>query len=114
MEIWKKTNLYVYKLCFAVINFFMAKVFEDLDFLERKFKGLASSHRIKILRYLESGEKSLPQIEEHLKPLASTTVFEHVRKLYNYQIIKRKRTSENVFYSVSDAKILTALSVYNG
>ncbi len=85
---------------------------DELDFLEQKFKGLASRHRVKILIYLSSGEKSLPEIIEHLKPLNSKTIFEHVSKLKKYGIIKNRRTSINTIYKISDDTALSFLEGY--
>ncbi len=86
---------------------------ELLLYQERKFKALASQHRIKILNFLKNGEQSLNAIDKHLKPLSEGTIFNHVNKLYNYGVINKRRTKTNTLYSIKDIRVLDSIEIFS-
>ncbi len=89
------------------------KRYDEIDrgylLAEERFKALASRHRIKILEYLQDGEKSLQDIIKHLEPLAEKTISGHMSKLYRCGMVKSRRFSKEAKYYITDKSVLAVM-----
>jgi|TARA_B100000959_G_scaffold90044_2_gene95675 ArsR family transcriptional regulator len=87
----------------------------SVEFLQQAsdvIKVLGHPQRLKIIEYLEKGEKSVSQIQEHLsvsQPLAS----QYLRHMHSRGIVKYRREGTTYFYSIASEfihKILDCVS----
>lgn len=68
-------------------------------------RGISSTSRIKILCYLESGEKYVSQITMAVGD-KMPYVSEQLRYLHQTGYVKRVRKGKRVYYSIKDKRIL--------
>ena len=87
----------------------------SVEFLQQAsdvIKVLGHPQRLKIIEYLEKGEKSVSQIQEHLsvsQPLTS----QYLRHMHSRGIVKFRREGTTYFYSIASEfihKILDCVS----
>jgi DNA-binding transcriptional ArsR family regulator len=71
----------------------------------RFFKGLGDPARLRILEFLEDGEKSVGEITEHLR-LPQNQVSMHLGCLRWCGYVKTRREGRYVFYSLADSRML--------
>ncbi|NKB63367.1 MAG: metalloregulator ArsR/SmtB family transcription factor [Gammaproteobacteria bacterium] len=72
----------------------------DLDQLCNTLKVLANSQRLKILRHLLDGEAAVGELESMLG-LKQPNLSHELRKLRESDIVKTRRQSKVIFYSIS-------------
>ncbi|SVC14824.1 uncharacterized protein METZ01_LOCUS267678 [marine metagenome] len=87
----------------------------SVEFLQQAsnvIKTLGHPQRLKIIEFLDTEEKSVGQIQEHLnvsQPLAS----QHLRHMHRRGIVKYRREGTSFFYSIASEfiyKILECVS----
>lgn len=73
------------------------------------FRALAHPMRIRILRLLRSGEKSVSELQDELG-VESSNVSQQLAVLRNKNLVKARRESANVIYTVKDPKVFDVLN----
>ena len=76
----------------------------DLGQFCNTLKVLANPQRLRILRHLLRGEAAVGELESHLK-LKQPNLSHELRKLRNAHIVKTRRQSKVIFYSIGNADI---------
>ncbi len=76
----------------------------------RFFKGLGDPIRLRILRFLEDGERAVSEIVEHLD-LAQNHVSMHLGCLRWCGYVKTRKDGRYVFYSLGDPRVTEILSL---
>lgn len=75
-------------------------------------KSLGHPDRLKIVEYLESGEKTVGQIQRELK-LIQPIVSQHLKKMYDRKIVDFRQDGTRYYYSLANDfiyKILHCMS----
>ncbi len=84
---------------------------EEMCLLARLFNGFANSTRLSILLLLvHRGEMKVGELVEELEA-PQPRVSDHLRCLSGCGYVQVRREGRNAFYSVSDERILTILSL---
>ena len=68
------------------------------------FKALSDETRLKIVEFLLDGEKCVCETYPHVKRTQSTVSIQ-LHKLQNLGILKSRRESKKVFYSIKDHRV---------
>jgi len=68
-------------------------------------KALSDETRLNIVEFLLDGKKCVCEIFPHVKRTQST-VSSQLGKLENWEILKSKRQGKNIFYSISDLRVV--------
>ena len=76
----------------------------------RFFKGLGEPMRLRILEFLDGGEKSVTEIVEHLGS-PQNQVSMHLRCLRWCGYVKTRREGRYVFYSLGDPRVTDILKL---
>lgn len=74
------------------------------------YKVLADPNRLKILFYLREGEKSVKELIEILN-IKQANISKHLSVLRNANIVKARRSKNNVYYSFSDLPLNTMCDI---
>ena len=72
-----------------------------MDTLIRVMKALSDPNRIAALKILESGERCVCELQ-HLLNLAQPTVSKHMKVLEDAGLVKKRRQTAWVLYSLAD------------
>lgn len=78
---------------------------EFLQMASRVLKTLGHPDRIKIVEILESGEKTVGQIQRQIN-IVQPVVSQHLKKMYDRDIVVYRREGTRYFYSLANAFIL--------
>jgi DNA-binding transcriptional ArsR family regulator len=73
-------------------------------------KNLANDKRLVILCELLGGERSVGELEKTVG-LSQSALSQHLAKLRHSNLVKTRRESQVIFYSVADPNVLRILSV---
>ncbi len=73
-------------------------------------KSLANDKRLVILCELLNGERSVGELEKTVG-LSQSALSQHLAKLRHNSLVKTRRESQVIFYSVSDPNVVRVLSV---
>jgi DNA-binding transcriptional ArsR family regulator len=76
--------------------------------VERFFKVLGDDNRLRILRALDGGERSVSEILEHTE-LPQTLASFHLRILREAGVLATERRGPFVYYRLADASLLNLL-----
>ena len=79
------------------------------NFRAEFFRALAHPMRIRILRLLRSGEKSVSELQAELG-VESSNVSQQLAVLRHRNLVKARRESAKVLYTVKDPKIFDVLN----
>ena len=83
---------------------------KDEQVLQIFMQVLSDANRLKIVRFIADEEKSVSQIVETMG-LSQPLVSHHLRVLREQSILETRRQGPFVFYSLSDTRLLEALSL---
>ena len=81
--------------------------------MARFFKGLGDPLRLRILEFLDGGERSVGEIVDHLE-LPQDQVSMHLGCLRWCGYVDTRREGKYVFYSLSDARVIEILGLAQG
>lgn len=70
-------------------------------------RTLGSANRIRILNALRDGEKTVSELAESLG-LRQANVSQHLAVMRQKKVVKTRREGTNIYYSVSNPKIIQA------
>ena len=75
-------------------------------------KAMSNSQRLKILSHLIDGEeKSVKELETIVKSLSQSSLSQHLGRLRRAKIVKTRRHSQMVFYSIHDDTVRDIISL---
>ncbi|MEA1993158.1 MAG: metalloregulator ArsR/SmtB family transcription factor [Euryarchaeota archaeon] len=78
----------------------------------RILKALADDTRLKIINFLEDGEKSVGDIQPHVGTTQSN-ISQHLRILKDAELVDSRRKGKIVYYHITNKKIFTFLDLLN-
>jgi ArsR family transcriptional regulator, virulence genes transcriptional regulator len=91
-----------------LLNMESASAEEELCRLQAEFcKGMAHPKRIRLLRTLKSGEKSVTELTR-LIGIPQGNLSQHLALLRQFGLLRTRRDGSNVYYSISDQRIVEA------
>ncbi len=77
-------------------------------------KALSNSQRLAILSHLISGEeRSVKELEDMVKTLSQSALSQHLGRLRRAKILKARRDSQMVYYSIDDNNVAQIMSLLN-
>ncbi len=77
-------------------------------------KAMSNSQRLQILSHLINGEeRSVKELEEIIKTLSQSALSQHLGRLRRANILKTRRDSQMVFYSIEDNNVRELVSLLN-
>jgi ArsR family transcriptional regulator len=77
----------------------------DLEHASAMFRALGDSARLRLLARLASGEVCVTELAE-LEDEKLTTVSARLKTLHDARLVKRRRESKHIYYSLSDPHVL--------
>ncbi len=81
---------------------------EELYRLQAEFcKGMAHPKRIRLLRTLKNGEKSVTELTR-LTGIPQANLSQHLALLRQFGLLQTRRDGSNVYYNISDQRIVEA------
>jgi DNA-binding transcriptional ArsR family regulator len=88
-----------------------AKAEEELYRLQAELcKGMAHPKRIRILRTLEDGEKTVNELAKIIG-IPQANVSQHLGLLRQFGILQTRRDGSSIYYSISDHRIVEACNL---
>ncbi|MBL7013862.1 MAG: winged helix-turn-helix transcriptional regulator [Candidatus Marinimicrobia bacterium] len=82
---------------------------EFIQTASRVLKTLGHPDRLKIVEYLDEGEKTVGQIQRHLDML-QPVVSQHLKKMHDRDIVIFRREGTRYFYSLANEFIFKILN----
>ncbi len=77
-------------------------------------KAMSNSQRLQILSHLINGEeRSVKELEEIIKTLSQSALSQHLGRLRRANILKTRRDSQMVYYSIEDNNVRELVSLLN-
>ena len=77
-------------------------------------KALSNSQRLTILSHLINGEeRSVKELEDMIKTLSQSALSQHLGRLRRAKILKARRSSQMVYYSIEDKNVSEIMSLLN-
>mgnify|MGYP001035697373 CR=1 FL=1 len=83
----------------------------EVEQLRRFFSSYSNPTRLAILEQLRYGEKSVSEIAEAIRDVSLTNLSNHLKCMRGCGILKVRREWRNLYYSVSDERILAIFSI---
>ncbi len=74
--------------------------------LSRCLKGLANELRLKILYYLEEGEKTVSEIEQYTGS-SQSNISQHLNLMRDKNILSSRREAHQIYYFIKNKDILS-------
>ncbi|HEB71687.1 MAG TPA: metalloregulator ArsR/SmtB family transcription factor [Nitrospirae bacterium] len=78
--------------------------------LSRLGKALSSSSRLELLEFVAQGEKGVEALAQ-VSGMSSANTSQHLQHLRNSGLIKARKSGQNVFYSLTDDKVVELLGL---
>jgi DNA-binding transcriptional ArsR family regulator len=77
-------------------------------------KALSNSQRLQILSHLVDGEeRSVKELEDMIRTLSQSALSQHLGRLRRANILKARRDSQMVYYSMEDKNVEKIISLLN-
>lgn len=77
-------------------------------------KALSNSQRLMVLSYLINGEeRSVKELEDVIKTLSQSALSQHLGRLRRANILKARRDSQMVYYSIQDKNVAEIITLLN-
>jgi DNA-binding transcriptional ArsR family regulator len=77
---------------------------EEVSNVSKMLKVLAHPTRIKIVEFLESGEKKVGDVQNHIK-IDQPGVSQHLKRMYINGILNKRREGVCIYYSLNNLMI---------
>jgi len=98
----------------ALHDFRPARAEEELSRLQADFcKGMAHPTRIRILKSLEAGEKTVNELAS-LAGVTQANASQHLALLRQLGLLTTRRDGTSIYYSISDRRIVEACNLVRG
>ena len=85
-------------------------IYEHADAATRQLKALANVNRLMILCILCEGELSVTELNE-LVDISQSALSQHLAKLRDDDIVKTRRESQTIYYSIADGVVKSLIQV---
>lgn len=72
--------------------------------IARRFRLLGEPVRLRLLKVLESGERSVNELAEILQT-NQANISRHLASLFSASMLRRRRSGNNVYYSIADPAV---------
>ena len=73
-------------------------------------KAISNQRRLQILNHLSDGtERSVSEIEQLVPDLNQSALSQHLGRLRQAEIVKTRRVSQTIFYSIEDQNVVRIL-----
>lgn len=73
-------------------------------------KAISNQRRLQILNHLSDGtERSVSEIEQLVPDLSQSALSQHLGRLRQAEIVKTRRVSQTIFYSIEDQNVVRIL-----
>ena len=73
-------------------------------------KAISNNRRLQIITHLSDGtERSVSEIEALFPTLSQSALSQHLSKLRKARIVKTRRQSQTIFYSIADQDVVRLL-----
>ena len=73
-------------------------------------KAISNSKRLQIITHLSDGvERSVSEIEALFPGLSQSALSQHLSRLRRAEIVKTRRQSQTIFYSIADRDVMRLL-----
>lgn len=77
-------------------------------------KALSNSQRLMVLSHLLNGEeRSVKELEDMIKTLSQSALSQHLGRLRRANILKARRDSQMVYYSIEDNNVAEIIQLLN-
>ena len=77
-------------------------------------KALSNSQRLTILSHLINGEElSVKELEDIIRNLSQSALSQHLGRLRRANILKARRDSQMVYYSIQDENVAEIIALLN-
>ena len=77
-------------------------------------KAMSNSQRLQILSYLiNNKELSVKELEEMIQTLSQSALSQHLGRLRRAKILKARRDSQMVYYSINDKNVEQIMALLN-
>lgn len=76
-------------------------------------KALANANRLMICCCLGSDELSVTELNK-LVPLSQSALSQHLSKMREAKLVKTRRESQTIYYSIADEAVLKVISALKG
>lgn len=77
-------------------------------------KALSNSQRLTILSHLSNGEeRSVTELEDMIKTLSQSALSQHLARLRRARILRARRDSQMVYYSIEDENVSEIIALLN-
>jgi len=83
----------------------------EAEQLRKFFSSYSNPIRLAILEQLRDGEKTVSEIAEAIRDVSLTNLSNHLKCMRGCGILKVRREWRNLYYSVSDERILEIFSI---
>lgn len=75
-------------------------------------KAMSNSQRLQILSHLINGEeRSVKELEDMLQTLSQSALSQHLGRLRRAKILKARRHSQMVYYSIDDENVMEIMAM---
>ncbi|MCX7545465.1 ArsR/SmtB family transcription factor [Marinicella gelatinilytica] len=74
-------------------------------------KLISNQQRLMILCLLHDNEMSVGKLNEHLPSLSQSALSQHLAQLRKANLVKNKRQSQTILYSLADSKALEVINL---
>lgn len=74
-------------------------------------KLISNQQRLMILCLLHENEMSVGKLNEHLPKLSQSALSQHLAQLRKAKLVKNKRQSQTILYSLADSKALEVINL---
>ena len=88
-------------------------IYEHADAATRQLKALANVNRLMILCILCEGELSVTELNE-LVDISQSALSQHLAKLREDEVVKTRRSSQTIYYSIADGIAKDIIQVLHG
>jgi len=88
-------------------------IYEHADAATRQLKALANVNRLMILCILCEGELSVTELNERVD-ISQSALSQHLAKLRDDQVVKTRRSSQTIYYSIADGIAKDIIQVLHG
>jgi len=79
---------------------------EAMELVAQRFRCMGEATRLKILRSLESGEKSVGELTPELNA-TQANISKHLKMLVDARLLGRRQAGTSAYYSIIDPMVMT-------
>jgi len=85
-------------------------IFDQLELKAKLYRGFGDINRLRIIELLKNGPLNVSSIVQEIK-LSQPNISAHLRCLKDCQLVSDTRKGKEIFYELSDKKIIEILKI---